>query len=320
MSKLWESVLEGSFNTDDDMSTEVSAEIESVVTEEPETVVGYVADCTEGMIAIEAAMAMIEGECALKYATATDESVKASAKATMEGAINDAWETLKAWAKKAYAAIKKFIKKVWSKMKGYLNVFKAMVTKYSSVLKGKKIKGKIFSWVKVDMAGGAAALNKAMKDIDSMVKAEKDGGDTRPLAGNKGFQKELEEGFFPNPERRTPKEVEWTDISSEAIRTADDGFDKVYQQAFKLADTNEKDMIKDLKDAKGAGTKLGTKKTRMKVALTRAYATMVNTAASIQFKQSVAACRKAIRTQAESSSATFGVESSQFSDMLGEIL
>jgi hypothetical protein len=48
---------------------------------------------------------------------------------------------------------------------------------------------------------------------------------------------------------------------------------------------------------------------------------MVNTAASLQVRLAVKACRKAIRHQAEASSATYGMESStDFSAVMGEIL
>lgn len=317
---LWNDVLEGTFNTEDNGGSDYSAEIESMVTAEPETMVSYVAGCVEGMLAVEAATAMMEGRCAVQYI----QGQKEEATATMEGVLRNAWETLKEWVKKAYEAVKKFLKKAWNKMKGYVNVFKAMVTKYNYVLKGKSGSFKV-DWVKIDMYKGADVVRAAASLTST---------DRNDVTGNKDYHEQLENAFFP--EGRQPKPVAWGSVASEAIKVADDGFDKVYSEAFDLGEKTERDSLKAIQEAERTGQKAvdkikneerqseaqGTlnKRVRLTTNVVRTYATMVNTAASLKVRLAVKACRKAIRNQAENSSATYGAESSDFSAVMAELL
>lgn len=325
MSKsLWSEVLEGTFNTEGQTDTSYEAEVESV-TDEAESMVGYVAGCTEAMLAVQTAVATMEGRCAVQYVRGETEQ----ATATMEGVIRNAWETLKEWVKKAYAAIKKFLKKAWNKMKGYINVFKAMVTKYNYILKGKVDGNLKIDWVDISMEKGAAVAKKALDDIDHADNALKS------YDNNKEFHDALEKAFF-GEKGRTPYEAKWKDKGAEAIRVADDGFDKVYSEAFKLGEMTERETLKDINEATQKSLDQNEKlksedtrnernnsvnsKARRKTNVMRTYSAMVNTAASLKVRLAVKACRKAIRNQAENSSATFGVESTDFSAVMGEIL
>jgi hypothetical protein len=211
-------------------------------------------------------------------------------------------------------------------MKGYCNVFKAMVTKYNYVLKGKVPSGVKVDWVEINMAGGQNAVKKAIQRIAK---------GTNEKVGNVNFHEELENGFFP--EGRQPKEETLTQaILSEAIKIADDGFDKVYSEAFSLGEQTERESLKAMNEAASKEQdkiddmrdgdrkdklELGlNKRVRLATNVMRTYSAMVNTAASLKVRLAVKACRKAIREQAQNSSATFGVESTDFSAVMGEIL
>ena len=346
---LWDNVLEGTFDSHLDNGGSYEAEVENYVTAEPETMVAYVASCTEGMLAVQTAVAMMEGECAVQYIRGEREK----ATATMEGVLRNAWETLKDWVRRAYAAIKKFLKKAWNKMKGYVNVFKAMVTKYAYVLKSNVPNDLKVDWVYVNMQGGAKAYADAIKELEHEFDDSKpDAAAGDKSVNNQAFHAKLEEGFFGGNKKGGPsatgsgateygrfvQEVDWKDVAKDAIRIADDGFDKAYSEAFKIGELTERDIVKeinreagDLRDEnddtnKNDDTQHSTRSrainsyVRRKTNLTRTYVSMVNTAASLQVRVAVKACRKAIRAQAQNSSATYGIESTDFSAVMGEIL
>jgi len=349
MSKsLWSEVLEGTFDTSGySNDNQYDAEIESMVTSEPETMVAYVGSCIEGMLAVDTAVALMEGRCAVQYVQGNTEE----AKATMEGVLRNAWETLKEWVRKAYRAIKKFIKKAWNKMKGYVNVFRGMVTKYNYILKGKVNGNLMVDWVEVNMAGGHQAFENALTEIDNAYRGK---NSTPTTSLNKNFHDQLEAGFFPDRKAPTAaqtaanqpgdsygrfvRERKWSEVGRDCIRVADDGFDKAYSEAFKIGELTERDIIKDINDegdermdknddsSKSDKAKDKTERNinafvRRKTNVVRTYTQMVNSAASLQVRLAVKACRKAIRHQAENSSATYGIESTtDFSAVMGEIL
>ena len=220
MLNLWSDVTEGTFGTaggSEGVSANVSAEIESVITEDPVSMVEYVGSCTEGMIAVEAALAMAEGQSVAKYLTATDESTKAELKTAMEGVLANAWDKLKDYAERAYEAIKKFIKKVWAKMKGYANVVKAMMTKYGKVIGSKDTSGLQVSWteIKLTSAFGKEIEGKALSAFDSTLGDHSD---------NANYKKFIEHMLYPDGTEA--KTVSFTgNVKTTAIKVADGGFD-----------------------------------------------------------------------------------------------
>jgi hypothetical protein len=294
--------------------------------------VAYVANCTEGMLAVQTAVAMMEGQCAVQYINGEKEK----AVATMEGTLRNAWETLKDWIRRAYAAIKKFLKKAWNKMKGYVNVFKAMVTKYAYVLKGKVPSGVKVQWVEIVMISSKHEhiIGGLSQGLVEKLTGEKDER-KYAIEDNKNFHKLIESAFFPNG--RAPEEVPLTsEILKEAVKVADDGFDKVYSQAFGLGEATERQILKNIQEAsdelhdeadkrksdsaQNKGHNLANKTARLTTNVVRDYCQMVNTAASAKVRYSIKACRAAIRAQAQNSSATYGLESTDFSAVMGEIL
>lgn len=331
MLNLWSDVTEGTFGMagSEGVSASVSAEIESAVTDDPVSMVEYVGSCTEGMIAVEAALAMAEGRSVAKYLTATDESAKAELVTAMEGVLADAWDKIKDYAERAYEAIKKFLKKVWNKMKGYYNVVKAMMTKYGSVLKSKSTTGLKISWVNVNINAGFAS------HVTSFVNTILENGSESLNTSNKSFKESLQNILYEKGDMEA-HQVEFDSKKTIAIKTADEGFDWLYQNLFKLTDNTERDIIKKINDAK-KDTKKDiedmkdvsdenkdkmndhlNRRCRDAISVVRLAAVMGNAAATKMYQQSVSACRKAIRYQAGDKSAS--EESTDFSALMATIL
>jgi hypothetical protein len=206
-----------------------------------------------------------------------------------------------------------------------------MVTKYSHVLKG-NIPDIEVQWLKINMTTVKLDkyLEKKRAGIDNDIAGKK-----VAIPGNKNFHKEMEEEFFPDG--RVAKDTKLTgEILKEAVRVADDGFDKVYSEAFKLGENTDRDALKALNEeantdqnridkkrdgaAKDREQSSLNQRVRRVTNISRTFASMVNTAASLKVRLSVKVCRKVIRAQAENSSATYGLESSDFSAVMGEIL
>ena len=333
MLNLWSDVTEGTFGMagSEGVSASVSAEIESAVTDDPVSMVEYVGSCTEGMIAVEAALAMAEGRSVAKYLTATDESAKAELVTAMEGVLADAWDKIKDYAERAYEAIKKFLKKVWNKMKGYYGVVKAMMTKYGKVIGSKDTSGLRVSWVKVTLNSGFAneIENKANGILSQGAAGGANGSD------NANYKDTLRNILYQGGDDEAHPEAFTGDIKKQAIRVADGGFDWMYMDMFKLCDKSERDIIKRLNDAKKQNirnvdasqdtdeNKQNSKDainrhTRQAIQLIRMASVMAHTAANTLYSQSVRACRKAIRYNAGDRSAS--EESTDFSALMATIL
>lgn len=333
MLNLWSDVTEGTFGTagSEGVSANVSAEIESAVTEDPVSMVEYVGSCTEGMIAVEAALAMAEGRSVAKYLTATDESAKAELKTAMEGVLADAWDKIKDYAERAYEAIKKFIKKVWNKMKGYYGVVKAMMTKYGKVIGSKDTSGLKVSWVKVTLTSDfASEIERKANAILSQGVENASGG-----SDNANYKDLIRQKLYQGGDDEAHPEAFTGDIKKQAIRVADGGFDWMYMDLFKLCDKSERDIIKRLNDAKkqkiratDSGTASDEDKqnskdyinrcSRQAIQLIRMASVMAHTAANTLYSQSVRACRKAIRYNAGDKSAS--EESTDFSALMATVL
>jgi hypothetical protein len=338
MSSLWKDVVEGAVDTQ--QSSIDTAAIEAMITDDPATMVSYVADCTESMVALEAAVAMAEGRCAVKYLTATEESAKDEAKATMEGVLADAWDSIKELAEKAWKAIKAFIQKAWNKMKGFANVVKAFFTKYSSVIKGKNVNPKV-KWVDVNLSEGLKTATELVDQIMRIDPTDAEGaffGSTPNSSGkgsigsNSGNNDDIYNAFFPaGPEGHgVPYETEWNKVKPTAIKIADQGVSATYQGMFKLGDKSERDIINDIKRRSQEASKnmedegnrgRQAKKVRVAVRVIRQMATVGNQAASTLYKNSVAACRKVIREEATTKESYLPTgESSSLDAFMSEIL
>ena len=331
MLNLWSEVTEGTFGTEDvQISGNYEAELESTITDDPVSMVEYVGSCTEGMIAVEAALAMTEGRNAVKYLTATDESAKAEVQAAMEGVLGDVWDKLKEYAERAYEAIKKFLKKVWAKMKGYANVVKAMVTKYGKVIGSKDTSGLKVSWVNVTLSN---SYGSKLREYAKLAMGSK-GNDSVKETANTAYKDELKNILYKGGDTEAHTVAFSGEIKSQAIKVADEGFDWLYKDLFNLTESSERDIIKMINEQKKTINKgidkddsvedksyakgKVNRRCRDAIAIVRMGSVMGHAAATKLYQQSVTACRKAIRYNAGDKGAS--VESTDFSALMGEIL
>ena len=175
MNSLFADVVENAYNNyggyygDTQLSPSVEAAIESRVTDDPVSMVGYTSECITGMVAIEAALATVEGRCAVDYLRATTETARVEIKATMEGAISRAWESLKDFIMRAWKAIKKFLQKAWNRIKAAASTIKAMLTKYEKVLRDWKGNVKVTWYKQLDLTQMMATKDKQLEKLDTMM-------------------------------------------------------------------------------------------------------------------------------------------------------
>jgi len=336
MSSLWDSVVNGEIATESyqgGLSAEVEAEIDARVTDDPFTVSEYTGECFYNMMACEAALAMVEGRCAVKYVTATTESAKEEATATMEVSFRGAWEKIKEYAERAWEAIKKFIMAVWKKIKGYAALVKNFFKSNAQAIKQKKLTGLMVQWCKVDVA----AVQKCTDSWVTKLKADQAhaGNDTFDIKLiNDDFWKDLNVQVYGRDTGYTPVATRAEQVISDAIRCADMGEDKYFQSFLKLGQKKAQDFEKatkqkiDDKDKeideagdseKGKSLKKLRDCFRAQLNVIKYGTTALRQAVSHMYSQSVKACRAAIRYQAGDRSAS-AKESYDFSSVLSEIM
>lgn len=143
--------------------------IDGIITDDPVTMFSYTGECTNAIMALEAAEARMEGMMAVKLMNARqagDEAAMEATVVTMEGFVGNVWEALKELIQKAYTAIKNFLIKVWNKFKGYGNVVKAFFTKYGDVLRHKAVPGLMVKWERIDLDGAMTVYNNFVRTIE----------------------------------------------------------------------------------------------------------------------------------------------------------
>jgi hypothetical protein len=181
---LFDQVVNESYSADlggyaeDKLDSATESYIDSVITDDPVTMVAFTGECMMGIMALEAAEARMEGMMAVKLMNARaaeDQEAMEAAVVTMEGFVGDVWEALKEIVKKAYTAIKTFLIKVWNKFKGYGNVVKAFFTKYGDVLRHKRVPGLRVKWERINLDGAERVMNEhlgnARRAIETLVRS-----------------------------------------------------------------------------------------------------------------------------------------------------
>ena len=120
-------------------------------------------ECMVGIVAVEAAIATMEGQTAVAIMKTNDSYEKQRLVSTYEGFISDAWEKIKEWIRKAYETVKRWLQKVWNKIKQGADMVKAFFTKYGSVLREKDTSGLEVKWCEITLDG-------ANKPRDEMIR------------------------------------------------------------------------------------------------------------------------------------------------------
>ena len=179
---LFDQVLNESYSADlggysyDSLDAAEESYINDVITDDPVTLFQYTGECSNAIMALEAAEARMEGMMCVKFMnarSASDEVAMEETVATMEGFVGNMWETLKEIVKKAYAAIKNFLIKVWNKFKSYGNVVRAMLTKYGDVLRHKRVPGLNVKWEKINITAAEPIMEKHLQTCSRMIEGLK---------------------------------------------------------------------------------------------------------------------------------------------------
>lgn len=175
---LFDQVVNESYSADlggysaDSLDAAEESYINDVITDDPVTLFQYTGECSNAIMALEAAEARMEGMMCVKFMnarSASDEVAMEETVATMEGFVGNMWETLKEIVKKAYAAVKAFLIKVWNKFKSYGNVVRAMLTKYGDVLRHKRVPGLRVKWEKINIMAAEPIMMKNLEKCTKMI-------------------------------------------------------------------------------------------------------------------------------------------------------
>lgn len=342
---LFDEVVSGAYTTEGyegaGVSADVEAEIESYVTDDPFTVATYTGECFESMLAAEAALYAVEGRCAVKYATAAEESTKMQVQSTMEASLRGAWETIKDYASRAWEAVKKFIKKIWGKIKGYASVIRNYFSKYADVIRKKDTSGLRVKWQKINPEMAFTTLkNLSSKfkmplpnELDNEGADFKDTEDDHTLFSNQDVRDDLYDAIYHSKNGYNPEETNFNSIKNEAVNIADLGYDKFFQGFLKFGDTKAKEFEANAKRMYSeAGDEMGKTNDSKRTAYLKYFrqiykalmgqiqlcVSVMRGAIQNKYKLAVQACRKAVRYQA--GDATASESAMDFQSMLAEIL
>ena len=275
-SDVMEGYIGGYADTQLDAATE--ADIEARITDDAFTVSQYTGECFYEMMACEAAMYAVEGRCSVNYMAATSESAKAHAVAALEASISGAINKIKDLAIRAWEAVKKFIKKVWQKIKGFAATLRNAFKKFSESIDQSKLGGLKIKWQEIKPEGAyhatqnAVAIIKDYKaDADNDAEKEykttyrKSDSDGNPILVNgksvtyqlhtlnkeilDDFRKDLGDSIYPGEGAYNPKvqDASSGSVIQEAIRIADLGYDKYFNNFLKLGEKTYQDSQKDIK-------------------------------------------------------------------------
>lgn len=337
---LFDEVVSGAYTTEGyegaGVSADVAQEIEESVTDEPYTAFAYTSSCFEAMDAAGTALYAMEGRCAVKYATATEESAKSEAVSTMEASLRGAWETIKDYAARAWEAIKKFIKKVWGKIKGYASVIRNFFNKYTDVIKGKNVDGLKVKWAEIHPERITGYVNSLSGKLDkNLGQAANSVEQSNQMFSNADVRRELNRIVYGDENGvQINDSMNFKTIMNEAMHIADLGYDKWFQGFLKFGDVKEKEYLKYAKQAVSDTDtdidKAGANKSKSKALTERkkwfkTLMNMIQLAVSIlreaitkKYSLAVAACRKAVRYQAGDNTASESF--TDYQSILGEIL
>ena len=293
-------------------------------------------ECMVGIVAVEAAIATMEGQTAVAIMKTNDSYEKQRLVSTYEGFISDAWEKIKEWIRKAYETVKRWLQKVWNKIKQGADMVKAFFTKYGSVLREKDTSGLEVKWCEITLDGANSVikaemsdLNTAETDIKRIISANADVDSITDnvkakIARTHDFREMCISAIYTGPKGQEAEDKEFVGaIKNQALEAADIGStQKLVSEYMKLGDDGNNDAIKyinemmkennknnkttgsDAKDIHNTTNILRTLTNQILRAKLQVYniaATTTLEAAKRLRSQSIAACRKAIFHNTEES-------------------
>ena len=148
---IWDIATEGisdfdSYRPDIELSYEDRAAID-VATESDTGFVDYIDQCTMSLLDTQNRVFTQESVSAIQVAKGMD---IATAMEGLKSTLRDAWEAIKAFLQKVWETIKEYVKKAKDWLARRASLGKAMLTKYSSVLRNKKVSANLeFDWCEV---------------------------------------------------------------------------------------------------------------------------------------------------------------------------
>ena len=148
---IWDIATEGisdfdSYRPDIELSYEDKAAID-VATESDTGFVDYIDQCTMSLLDTQNRVFAQESVSAIQVAKGMDYGV---AMEGLKNTLRDAWEAIKAFLQKVWETIKEYVKKAKDWLARRASLGKAMLTKYSSVLRNKKVSANLeFDWCEV---------------------------------------------------------------------------------------------------------------------------------------------------------------------------
>lgn len=346
---LFSDVMEGytgGYMADTQLDAATEADIDARITDDAYTVSQYTGECFYDMMACEAAMYAVEGRCSVNYMAATTESAKAQAVAAMEASISGAINKVKELASRAWEAVKKFIKKVWQKIKGFAATLRNAFKKFSESIDQSKLSGLKVKWQNISPEGAYTATLQATQRVEALtIRALNKGGfDDTTL--NKDVLDEFRENYgrliYGGTGVYDPKVVDANSaLISQAIKIADLGYDKYFNNFLKLGEKTYNDTQKEIKkemsenqdkisdtedstDAKGKmeheGYKMYQRVLRICLQVIQEGTNACKTAIQQMFSLAVKACRAAVRYTHGDHTATTKESYTNFDETLARIL
>ena len=346
---LFTDVMEGYIGTqaaDTQLDAATESDIDARITDDAFTVSQYTGECFYQMMACEAAMYAVEGRCSVNYMAATTESAKAEAVAAMESSISGAVNKIKELASRAWEAVKKFIKKVWQKIKGFAATLRNAFKKFSESIDMSKLGGLQVKWQDITPEGAYDAASKAVnKIIPITMNAHREGG-FKDTDLNKDvldeFRENLGKNVYGNDGVYNPKTVAATpDVIKQAIRIADLGYDKYFNNFLKLGEKSYQDSQKEIKKymsdnqdkisdyedktdesskKETAAMKIEQRSLRIQLQVVQEGTNACKTAIQQMFSLAVKACRAAVRYSHGDHTATTKESYTNFDETLARIL
>ena len=170
---IWEVATEGTsafdivggYMSDVELSYEDRAAID-VATESDTGFVDYINDCQMALMDNASKTFAQESVTALQVAKGMD---MYTAMEGLKSTIRNAWEAIKEFLQKVWETIKEYVKKAKDWLVRRASLGRAMLTKYSSVLRNKKVSDSLqFDWCEIDLK---KFTNKRSAWMDNVIKA-----------------------------------------------------------------------------------------------------------------------------------------------------
>ena len=168
---IWEVATEGTsafdiygngYMSDVELSYEDRAAID-VATESDTGFVDYIDECNMSLLDSQNRVFAQESVLALQVAKGMD---MYTAMEGLKSTIRNAWEAIKEFLQKVWETIKEYVKKAKDWLARRASLGKAMLTKYSSVLRNKQVSDNLeFDWCEINLKDFANERSKWMKTV-----------------------------------------------------------------------------------------------------------------------------------------------------------